>query len=192
MPGNDPRASNHSVVTEEWVCAWPRPQTVRVRHVSLGKNSKRVRTWQGHETLRWPIGRWRMGRRAPRQANWVKITPSAPAISKCSPELSRRIDPGHLHTQRGQQTSEFNGKRCPKAKGGGQSESKTRNIATDPERFPRSSIAVRPKASRTHWTYERSAGVIQIWNGSRRRYRARHHTPNPRTLTAVEHRQLDP
>src|SRR4030095_16401550 len=47
----------------------------------------------------------------PRQANWVKITPSAPAISNCSQELSRRINPGHRTTQRGQQTSEFNGKR---------------------------------------------------------------------------------
>jgi hypothetical protein len=35
--------------------------------------------------------------------------------------------------------------------------------------FPGSSIAVRPKASRTLWTYGRSAGAIQIWNGSRSR-----------------------
>jgi hypothetical protein len=52
----------------------------------------------------------------PRQANWVKITPSAPAISNCSQELSRRINPGHRTTQRGQQTSEFNGKRRPRRK----------------------------------------------------------------------------
>jgi hypothetical protein len=52
----------------------------------------------------------------PRQANWVKITPSAPAISNCSQELSRRINPGHRTTQRGQQTSEFNGRRRPRRK----------------------------------------------------------------------------
>jgi hypothetical protein len=39
----------------------------------------------------------------------VKITPSAPGISNCSQELSRRINPGHRTTRRGQQTSEFSG-----------------------------------------------------------------------------------
>jgi len=52
-----------------------------------------------HE-LQWQIGRWRGGGEHnrcnaswPMKANRVKITPSAPAISDCSQELSRRISP---------------------------------------------------------------------------------------------------
>jgi hypothetical protein len=51
------------------------------------------------------------------------------------------------------------------------------------------------RSYRTLWTYGKSTGGIQIWNGSRSRastFRPRHHTPNPKCLTAVEHRQLDP
>jgi hypothetical protein len=55
----------------------------------------------GPESLQWPIGRWRARRREhyrcdaswPIKANRVKITPSATAISDCSQELSRRINP---------------------------------------------------------------------------------------------------
>lgn len=52
-----------------------------------------------HE-LQWQIGRWsgggehnRCNASWPMKANRVKITPSAPAISDCSQELSRRISP---------------------------------------------------------------------------------------------------
>ena len=82
---------------------------------------------------------------------WVKITPSASAISNCSQELSRRINPGHRTTQRGQQTSEFNGKRRPRRKvvdSPGQGPGETFNRSGSG--CPGSSITVRPKASRTH------------------------------------------
>src|SRR5512133_3579298 len=65
----------------------------------------------------------------------------------------------------------------PKAEGRGPSESRTRETLTGPEGIPGSSIAVRPKASRTHWTYGRSAGAIQIRNGSRSRASTSSATP---------------
>jgi hypothetical protein len=39
------RASNHSVVAEQWVCAWLRPHTVRVPSRSLGKIPKDCPWW---------------------------------------------------------------------------------------------------------------------------------------------------
>ena len=198
------RARNHSVVAEQWVCAWLRPQTVRVPSRESRQNSERLRTWQGHETIRPVADRssevgeastCRCDTSWTREANWVKITPRAPAISNCSQELSRRIapvtaPPDAVSKPANSMESAAQGER-----------SCTVVLVEDPEDingsgkgFPGSSIAVRPKASRTHWTYWETAGRSRFGMARPRehRRRPRHHTPNPKTLTAVEHRQLDP
>ena len=89
-----------------------------------------VDMWQGHETIRPVADRssevgeassCRYDASWPRQANWVKITPSTPAISNCSQSVVEEDQPGHRTTQRGQQTGEYKWKAPPKPKGRGQS-----------------------------------------------------------------------
>ena len=100
------------------------------------------------------------------------------------PGVVEEDEPRSPHPQRGQQTSEFNGKRR-------EGERSWTVRVEDPGDIK----AVRPKASRILWTYGRSAGEIQIGVARPvecRRHRPRHHTPNSKSLTEVEHRQLDP
>ena len=53
--------------------------------------------------------------------------------------------------------------------GRGQSESRTGETSTGPKRLRRIIDRCDAEASRTLWTYGKSAGPIQIWNGSRGR-----------------------
>jgi hypothetical protein len=125
---------------------------------------------------------------------WVKITPSASAISNCSQELSRRINPGHRTTQRGQRTSEFNGKRRPKAKevvdSPGQGPERLQPVR---KRLPR--IIDHREAEGVTNTFDvwGSAGGGPDWNGSRSptSWATPPHTEF-KDSDRVEHRQLDP
>ena len=99
MPGNDPRASNHSVVAELGIRLAQATQSAS-RRVSLGKfrttahmAGPRRSPVADRSSQDGEAGTCRCDPSWPRKANWVKITPSAPAISNCSQELSRRINP---------------------------------------------------------------------------------------------------
>jgi len=141
MPGNDrPRKAT----TRSWPSSGCAPGSGRTqsasRRVSLGKipnDCTHGRATNPSEADTVVGGReastCRCDASWPRQANWVKITPSAPAISNCSQELSRRINPGHRTTQRGQRTSEFNGKSGPRGKRSWTVRSRTRETSTGPE-----------------------------------------------------------
>jgi hypothetical protein len=61
MPGNDRPRQQHSVVAQQWVCAWLRPHTVRVPSRKSRQNSERLHTWQGHKPFGGRYGRWRTG-----------------------------------------------------------------------------------------------------------------------------------
>jgi hypothetical protein len=125
----------------------------------------------------------------PRQANWVKITPSAPAISNCSQELSTRINPGHRTPNAVSKPANLMESAAQGERSWTVRVEDSGDINRSGRGFPRSSIAVRPKASRILWTYGRSAGAIQIWNGSRSRALTSSATPprtDAKTLAAVD------
>jgi len=83
----------------------------------------------------------------------------------CSQELLRRMAPGRRTIPPGEQTSEFNGKRRP-----------SRKVVDSPSRGPGRHQRVRKRPRiidrceaegvTNTWTYGRSAGAIQIWDGS--------------------------
>ena len=95
----------------------------------------------------------------------MKITPNASAISNCSQEFEK-INPGSPHHPTRSSNRRIQWKAPPKAKGRGQSESRTRETSTGPEEATRIIDRCEAEASRTLWTYGKSAGAIQIWDGS--------------------------
>src|SRR5215207_7278372 len=84
----------------------------------------------------------------------------------------------------------------PKAKGRGQSESRTRETSTGPEEASPDHRSLRGRRRHEHFGHMGDLlGAIQIWNGSRSRASTSSATP-PHTefkeSDAVERRQLDP
>jgi hypothetical protein len=125
-----PRASNGSVVAEQWVCAWLRLHTIRVPSRESRQISKRLHTWQGHETIR-PVAdrslEGRGGEHLPMRRLVAKKRELGEDHSECTSDQQLQLgvveedQPGHRTTQRGQQTSEYKWKAPPRAKGRGQS-----------------------------------------------------------------------
>ena len=159
------------------MCAWLRPYTVRVPSRKSRQDSERLRAWRGHETLRWPIGRWRRGGK---HLSMRRLVAEKGELgedhSKCTSD--QQLQPGVVEERSTPVTAppDVVGKPANSM----ESAARRRKVVDSPSRgpgdidrsgrgFPRSSIAMRPKASRTLWTYGRSAGAIQIWNGSRSR-----------------------
>ena len=125
----------------------------------------------------------------------MKITPNAPAISKLQPGVVEEDQPRSPHHPTRSANQRIQWKAPPKAK-----------VVDSPSRGPGrhqpvrrgyagSSIAVMP---RRHEHFGRMGNLLgrsrfgMARAVERRRFRPRHHTPNPKILTAVEHRQLDP
>lgn len=95
----------------------------------------------------------------------MKITPSASAISNCSQELLRRMAPGHRTTPRVS-------KPANSMESAAQAERSWTVLVEDPEdingsgRGPRIIDRCEAEGVTNTWTYGRSAGAIQIWDGS--------------------------
>jgi hypothetical protein len=180
-------------VAEQWVCAWLRPHTVCVPSRKSRQDSERLHTWQGHDTLRWPIGRRRGGGQVP-----VDASPRGREMrlgedhSECISD--QQLQPGVVEEDqpRSPHHPTWSANQRIQWKAAAQGE-RGRVRVKDPRDFnrsgsgcPGSSITVRPKASRTHSTYGDLLGAAQIGMARAvRRLGPRHHTPSSKTLTAL-------
>ena len=177
------RTRNHSVVAEQWCAPGPGRTRSAFRRVSLGKSSKRLHTWQGPS-----VADRSLKERGGEHLSMRRL-------------VAEKGEPGEDHSEctSDQQTAarSCRGRSTPvtappdavskpanSMESAAQGERSWTVRVEDPGDINRSgrgyagsSIAVMPKASRTLWTYGRSAGAIQIWDGSRSRASTSSATP---------------
>jgi hypothetical protein len=155
------RARNHSVVAEQWVCAWLRPQTVRVP--SPKSRQKFQTTARGRATKSSVADRSLKERGGEHLSTRHLVAEKGEPGEDHSECISdQQLQPGvvegdqplspHHPTRSANRRIQW--KAPPKAKGRGQSRVEDPGDINGSGRgFPESSIAVRPKASR----------ILDVW-----------------------------
>ena len=155
------RARNHSIVAEQWVCAWLRPQTVRVPSPKSRQDSKRLRTWQATKI---PVADRSLEGRGGEHLSMRRLVAEKGELgedhSECTsdqqlqPGVVEEDQPGHRTTRRGQQTSEFNGTRRPR-----------RKVLDSPSRGPGRHQRVRKRLPRIidRWEAEGVTNTLDVW-----------------------------
>jgi hypothetical protein len=160
-------------VAEQWVCAWLRPHTVCVPSRKSRQDSERLRTWQGHETLRWPIGRRRTGRQAPvdasprgREGRLGEDHSECISDQQLQPGVVEEDQPRSPHRPTRSANQRIQWKARPKAKevvdSPGQGPERLQPVR---KRLPRSIDHREAEGVTNTLDVWGSAGVIQIWNG---------------------------